>query len=236
MYVLTIDVGIKNLGIIIMSGNKSVFNIHFWDNINTIEHIPNKCRFILKNGNVCNKKCTYKCGKDVSCKRHSKELKFPQKINTNMSKLTLQVIVKKVINCINDLIHSNKELINCVDKVLIELQPRINQKMKLISHVLFGKFVEYFNNINKNTTLVRFVSASKKLKVSYKGPSIESKLKSKYSIRKYKSVEYTRWYLKEKFNEEQRIKWLYILEEHKKKSDLADAFLMAINELEKIEK
>ena len=111
------------------------------------------------------------------------------------------------------------------------MQPSCNPKMLFISHILYGKFVELY----KNTIPIRFVRASQKLK-AYTGPKIECKLKGKYAQRKWLSVQYIRWFLENKFSQEQRDKWLPFFESKTVKPDMGDTGLMCINAITGIPK
>ena len=99
--------------------------------------------------------------------------------------------------------------------------------MKFTSHIIYGKLVELYKETN---TTVRFVRASQKLK-AYTGPSIECKLKGSYAKRKWLSIQYTNWFLENKFDLEQSNTWLPFFENHSKKDDVSDTMLMAINGL-----
>jgi len=144
-----------------------------------------------------------------------------------ISEYLLQDIVKIFLDKFQSIYDDNLEIFEKITEIHIELQPKINQKMKLISHVLFGKLVDLYKN-SSIFKKIRFVSASRKLK-AYSGPVIECKLKNKYSRRKWLSIQYTKWFLETKFCEEQRCKWLDFLINNKKSDDIADTFLMNIN-------
>lgn len=240
MTVLTIDVGLKNLAMCIMECTNSkqldTYNILLWNVYNTLDDDqPALCQATLKNGNVCNKKACLRYTQEKSvittCKTH-----FPKDQTVNVrSKIKvktvkdylLQDITKIILRKIAEIYNSNQEVFNKVDKILIELQPKVNNKMKLISHLIYGKFVELYLHTD---VPIRFVSASKKLK-AYKGPQLTCELKSSYAKRKYLSVQYTQWILKNQFSPQQREIWYRLLETHTKKDDLCDVFLMGINAL-----
>jgi hypothetical protein len=64
-YILSIDIGIKNLSMCIMSGCSGKFetyDIHMWDTFNTIgcDDDNAKCKSKQKNGKICGKKASYK--------------------------------------------------------------------------------------------------------------------------------------------------------------------------------
>ena len=113
-----------------------------------------------------------------------------------------------------------------VDEVIIELQPRINPKMKQISQTVYSYFLIRGMVDTKNIQKVIFVSAKNKLKIArslYIGPEIECKLKGAYAQRKFYSKIYTKWLLRD--NEKANT----IMEQKKVKlDDLCDCYLQAI--------
>jgi hypothetical protein len=104
--------------------------------------------------------------------------------------------------------------------------------MLFTSHVLYGKLVELYKDTD---VTIRFVRASQKLK-AYTGPEIKCALKGKYAQRKWLSIQYTKWFLENKFSKEQKEKWLPVFLAHKKADDLSDCALMAINSITGIPK
>ena len=138
----------------------------------------------------------------------------------------LQDIARIVLSKMTEIYNHYRELFDQVDKVVIELQPKVNNKMKLVSHLIYGKLVEIY--LSKPTTTIRFVRASQKLK-GYCGPTIECKLKGAYAKRKFLSVQYTLWFLDHLFSSEEANKWKDLFNSHSKKDDLGDVFLMALN-------
>lgn len=239
--ILTIDVGLRNLAMCIMSAQDksdiSTYNIHLWDTFNTLDSDDYTCNDLQKNGKVCGKKCGFKYLKDnqyvYSCKTHfPKELVSGKTIDKKftfkkkaVNDYLLQDIAKIVLKRVQLIFDTNKELFQSVSQVLIELQPKVNQKMKFTSHILYGKLVELYDNTD---TTIRFVRASQKLK-AYTGPQIECNLKGSYAKRKWLSIQYTKWFLENKFSNEQKNQWLNNLETSGKKDDMCDVMLMAIN-------
>ena len=98
--------------------------------------------------------------------------------------------------------------------------------MKFVSHILYGKLVDLYKD-NQNIS-IRFVRASQKLKI-YTGPEIECKLKGSYAQRKFLSIEYCKWFLQNKFSEEQKNLWLSHFTSGGKTNDISDALLYCIN-------
>lgn len=230
---LSIDIGIRNLSLCCMSlvETDDLYNIHLWDVYNTLDTEDYYCDSLKKNGEKCGKTCNFKYKKEngyiFTCKTH-----FPKNItikNENHYKkklidsYLLQDIATIVLQKLQSIYNENKELFTSITSIIIELQPKINQKMKFISHIVYGKLVELYYNTN---TTIRFVRASQKLK-AYNGPQLECKLKGAYTKRKWLSVQYTNWFLENKVSNKE--KWVCHFNNHKKKDDMGDTFLMGIN-------
>jgi len=237
--IVTVDVGLKNLAFCIMECENpkelSTYNIKLWNVYNTLETPVYLCKGILKSGKTCGKRCLYKYQNGELELEYTCKLHFPksQIIKSNnhykqkrVDEYLLQDITKIVLTKMNSIFEENSDLFDKVTKVLIELQPKINNKMKLISHLIYSKFVELF--INNPKTTIRFVRAAQKLK-AYKGPIIMCNLKGAYARRKYLSIQYTKWFLNNKFSKEEKEKWLDVFLSNNKQDDLGDVFLMAIN-------
>lgn len=238
--IVTIDVGLKNLAMCIMSCSDAhdfkTYNIHKWDVYNTLEEQERYCTGILKNKKVCNRKCSYMYNNVYTCKTH-----FPKDLSVEKHKLKikkvddflLQDIAKIVVNKIEDIVKDNCNLFEQVTGVYIELQPKVNAKMKFTSHIIYGKLVDLLQHQKK--TIVRFVRASQKLK-AYSGPPLDCKLKGAYAKRKWLSVQYTRWFLEHRFSDEEKLKWIPFFNVCKKSDDISDTALMAINALHGVPK
>lgn len=241
--IATIDVGIKHLAICVMNSNDptdfSCYKIEMWEVFNLLGENDHFCQSLTKKNTVCNKKCGFKYSNNndiiFCCKTHlpkdieikAKNKYKPKNVNDYLLQEIAQIVMTKLTNIFNEY----PSVFLNLKKVLIELQPRINNKMKMISHLIYGKFVEYFLNIEKDVP-VRFVRAANKLK-AYTGPPIECKLKGAYEQRKFYAVQYTKWFLETKFSKEEYDKWYPLLNNSPDKSD---TFLMAINEIHGIPK
>lgn len=238
---ISIDIGIRNLAFCAMDytdkTDLSSYSIHLWDVINTLEDPEaTVCKSVQKNGKVCGKNSGYKYIEDCNA-IHCCKLHFPKTIDIKpcnifkkklIKNYLLQDIAKVIIDKMNCIYTENIDVFEKATQIIIELQPSMNQKMKFVSHILYGKLVELYRD---NKTIIRFVRASQKLK-AYTGPYIDCKLKGAYAQRKWLSIQYTTWILENKFSDEQRKKWIIFLENMKKKQDDAcDCFLMAINGL-----
>lgn len=245
---LSIDIGIRNLSLCIMkveedTSNLENYKILLWNTYDILEDNCKLCQTVQKNGKICNKKCTMKYNKEYgdedhkesrlvfSCKTHFPKDIPKKSLNRYKRKLIkdylLQDIARSVLLKIQQIYEDNEDIFNTIDSIVIELQPTLNQRMKFISHILYAKLVLLFLDTPKIT--IRFAGASKKLK-AYTGPYIECKLKGGYAKRKWLSIQYTKWFLDNKFAQEQKELWMYVLED-KKIDDNADTFLMCINTL-----
>lgn len=237
--ILSIDIGLRNLAFCCMSAedesDMTSYSIHLWDVYNTLDSDDYKCEGIQKSGKICSKKCSFKYNIENtvvhSCKTH-----FPKNLDVNLKQhlfkkkmiddYLLQDIAKIVLAKLQKIYDEHLLSLN-LTSIFIELQPKINRKAIFTSHIIYGKLVELY----KDTIIpIRFVRASQKLK-SYTGPEIQCKLKGAYAQRKWLSIQYTRWFLENKFSKNQREKWLSYLDSQLIKPDLTDTFLMAINAL-----
>lgn len=242
---LTIDIGLRNLSMCIMNAvdktNLQTYTIHLWDVFNTLDSDDYRCQGIQRSGKICNKKCSlkYNLNNEInhSCKTHfPKELLPIKKTNEFKVKAVddylLQDIARIVLTKVQDIYDMHKPIFEQLTSIIIELQPKINQKMKFTSHIIYGKLVELYK---ESPTIIRFVRASQKLH-AYTGPAIECKLKGAYAKRKWLSVQYTHWFLENKFSKEQKEKWLPYLQSKVVKADMSDCLLMGINALHGIPK
>ena len=238
--ILSIDVGLRNLSMCVMSGDPkdwNTFKIHLWDNFNTLDGDDYFCESTLKNGKVCGKKCTCKYKKDsqthytYTCKTH-----LPKEIDRSKRDVTykkkrvedylLQDLADIVLQRLQEIYDTHKEIFTQLKGIVIELQPKINQKMKFTSHLIYGKLVELYRGTK---CTIRFVRASQKLK-AYTGEPLEAKCprKGDYAKRKWLSIQYCTWFLENKFCQAERDKWLPILKDHKKQDDASDTFLFSV--------
>ena len=244
--ILSIDIGVRNLSMCIMScTNKTdlcTYKIHLWEDYNTLEADTHICTGIQKSGKQCGKKCSYQYKTNntiiYSCKTHfpkdtpiKKEHIFKPKL---IKDYLLQDLVTIILKKMQEIYTINKDLFDRLSSIIIELQPTLNPRMKLVSHVLYGKLVEMYMD-KPNQPTIRFIRASNKLK-SYTGPEIKCALKGKYAQRKWLSVQYTRYFLENKFNTFQKEIWLNNFITCGKADDRSDTFLMAINGLHGIPK
>ena len=221
MYYIGWDIGIKNLAYCIIDENKLIkeFNI-----INLIDDpIVICCSCSNKNGKPCKSKASHYGGDIFYCNKHFlqtepkqkkqiKKIKPPKKCN----KYSLEEIGKRLFNELDN----NPLFLEC-QNIIIENQPvLLNPTMKSIQIMLYS----YFLIKNKNINSINLVNASNKLKV-YKGKleeDIDLKLKAikdKYRRNKMTAIEHCRIMIIQPEK-------LDYFNSHKKKDDLADAFLM----------
>ena len=83
--------------------------------------------------------------------------------------------------------------------------------------------------VNINHKVVLF-NPSTKLKI-YDGPEVKCDKKNKYAVRKYLSVEYTKYFLGK---DEQNSSWIDFFNKSKKQDDLADSYLQALTYYSKL--
>lgn len=231
--IISFDVGIKNMAYCILEKTTDKITIIDWDIIDMFSDQQFKiCSGYLKN-KCCNQKAKfyntdrYICHKKT-CEKYMKNLypdvKFKKLKQITVKDTPLITIAEKLLNKLLD----KPELLN-VDEVVIENQPcLLNPTMKSIQMILYTYFLQN-GYISSNSTInnIHLFSARKKLKY-YNGPEIDvSHIKNKYSQRKFLSIEYTKYLIKD------QPKWLAFFIEHKKKDDLADAYIQGCTYLYK---
>lgn len=148
----------------------------------------------------------------------SKACEIKQKKKKKVASVTTQnlcIALVKQLDSVNDILLG-------ADEVLIELQPSVNPKMKMVSNMIYCHYIRFgVLNPASPITAVKFVSARKKLTV-YDGPKVECNLKGEYAKRKKLGIEYCRYMVK---NDTENSA---VFEDHKKKDDLADCFLQGV--------
>jgi hypothetical protein len=231
MACLTIDVGLLNLAICCASKPEKKYKIHFWELLNVLDSQEFFCKSMQKNGKECTKKALYKSDTEFFCKRHFQDK--PNRKNTIVKKKVkdylLQDIATKLIDNLNTLYKTHQyDFENNIQHILIELQPKVNNKMKFASHVIYAKLIDLINSNNLNIN-VRFIAAKNKLKF-YQGPSLP-KVANTYTNRKKASIEMVNWYIDNSILDKD--KWKTCLKNITKKDDVCDTLLYAINYLTK---
>jgi hypothetical protein len=233
MKVLSIDVGVKNLSVCCMSKepDNELLKINLWENYNLLEAEPVTCTALTKKKTICGKICKFKCNEIMSCKTHlPKDEPFKEIKSKLVDSYTLQQISLIVTKKITEIVKENEELFESLDLIQIEKQPKVNQKMQFVSHLVFGKLTEL---LEEKITKIRFVNASKKAVLFKTEESVITgvmKGAKGYSNRKKASIEYVTNFLQNgKVHESEY--WLNRLESNTKKSDLADSASYCIVEL-----
>ena len=217
------DIGIKNLAYCIVDNSNKIKELEI---INLIdEPIIHKCICYNKNGNLCKSKAIYINRKDDSfkyCNKHYnaltvKEQKMIKKIKPpkKCSKYTLEELGTNLFSALD----ANPLFLKC-ENIIIENQPVLkNPTMKSIQIMLYS----YFLIKKKNINTIKLVNASNKTKV-YKGPKDDeltkiTEIKDKYKITKMTAIKHCQMMIDQP-------NVLDYFNSHKKKDDLADAYLM----------
>jgi hypothetical protein len=128
--------------------------------------------------------------------------------------------------------HLNKEFYSYdIDIVLLENQPVLkNPVMKSVQMILFSYFQYQKIMLNREIKLIKFINAGNKLKVGRNFNEINynteiNAIKSKYTRNKKFAILYTDKILIDRLKDSKNNEYF---NNHKKKDDLADAFLQAI--------
>lgn len=235
---LSFDIGIKNLSYCILSydteiQNEIKYKIEDWGIINILEDELEemKCEgYIKKTGLQCKKNCnnyilTEDNKKACYCGIHIKEfkknnIKIYQKKKINLMKIEIQLLFKYLIKSLENY----KEKFNDINDIFLENQPAlINPRMKTVQMGVYTYFYvrELIDKTNPTVEKINLISASNKLKV-YNGPKIISNAKNKYNKNKELAIEHCKYFIKHDS------KNLEFFLNHKKKDDLADAFLQGL--------
>lgn len=234
--IISFDVGIKNLAYCSLESNESGVIIHDWGIINIIEDINPLCSHTIRK-----KKCTreahymikplndktsnqpiYFCNKKT-CIKHMEHTYNKKQIKKSKRKTCKNIKLQELgILLLSKLQAQQSTLINA-DIVIIENQPVLkNPKMKSIQMMVYTFFLEHgLMNSNSHISDIILFSARNKLK-TYDGPEIKCTLKNKYNKRKYLSIEYTKYFIKD------NIKWSTFFISNSKKDDLADSYMQGL--------
>ena len=220
MKILSFDVGIINLAYCLLEIDENKkWTILKWGIIDISPKKKITCGAIYK-GSVCGNKACFKYKDKFSCS-NKRCVKYYTAINPTIKQKKLP----KQNHSLDDLSMSLLEKLaeiewGKIDKIVIENQPVLkNPTMKSIQMVLYSYF-----QINRKTlefNEIRCFCAKNKLGL-YDGPEIKNKYKSEYANRKYKSVEQTKYFIKE-FKD-----WYSFFINENKKDDLADCFLQGL--------
>ena len=230
MRIVSIDVGIRNLAICMV--NTETRTIDFWEVINLLkddDDAPRTGTDQNKNG----KACTFKARWGLSsgalvCKKHAQhsEHECPKELPAQKKAKVKTLDIQKLCTLVCEKLLEHPCLFEA-EYVLIELQPKINAKMKNLSNMLYTCFVlkGIVEKEQPITKKVLFISAKHKLK-PYSGPFIDTThLKGKYARTKYTGRKQCEYYLNTIASLQCQTEFF---QKHKKQDDLADSFLQAL--------
>jgi hypothetical protein len=216
MSCLGIDIGIKTLAMCVMSCDSVVC---MWDTFNLIDHTENYC---IK----CQRKAKYTACGIFYCGIHCRKIKEKKVLkDKKISSYTTHDLTIKIVKSFKEILNTHKEILLTVNKVVLELQPKINQKMKYTSHVLFTLLTEFYVDTK---CYIKFERASVKLKKI----KDKSTLPNTYKNRKNRSIEYVKKCLENSVNQE----YINVISHKKKIDDLCDSFLLSYNNIQLKEK
>ncbi len=224
--VLAIDVGIRNLAVCCMRRHDdgAAASILFWELVNTLgDAEPAACQASLKSGSPCRCKAKFVArggGGGKFCTKHAKgqscaAIKAPPKVKG----LTMQVIAEKCLAALESLSERHAETFSALDHCVIELQPRVNNKMKFTSHVIFAKLADTFLQSGRRVC-IRFVGAKRKLLAHARQE------KNTYAKRKKLAVAMAREWVAT-----HAPGWVDFFDACRKKDDVSDCLLMAVDEV-----
>ncbi len=244
-YVLSIDVGVRNLALSLLSvdagtskdGRGSTTQIHFWKwyDVTSLDsdspsQVKNKAKktqttemgwctsLLRKAGNPqCGKPGPLNSRGRAYCGIHDPSKKH--KPEDTQAWCYAMILALPSIGA---------EVDQCLPtsaqgdmQVVIEQQSMDNKKIMMQSHLIYGFFVSRY----ENRVPVRFVPAYNKLLV-YDGPVIECTLKTKYAARKFTGRKHTEYFLSQV---PALAQWKVFWEQCKgKQDDVADAFLQGL--------
>ena len=214
--ILSIDVGIKNLGVCLMriDNKKNIEEIIIWKTLSLIENKSEICSGVLKNGKLCKSQGKYKYEDNYYCMKH----KCDGSILNKKEKASAIDIISLGRNIKYELDELLKNISINIDYVIIENQiSTLASRMKTIQ----GMIIQYF--IIKDIKNIDVVSSQNKLKLLKEYDNVENIKKTSYTERKKLGINLTNRILdsNEKLSKN---KELFT----GKKDDLADALLQAI--------
>jgi Tfp pilus assembly major pilin PilA len=157
MRVVSFDIGIRNLAVCVMETFECVDvvpRIVYWSVINLLEESDQrmenkKCNGITLKGKGCKRVAVFKNKSEkLFCKMHSSkdpealsctlsEVKFKKK--RKIKTLKTQDMCKLLYEKLNDVIKNDYDFLTA-KRILIELQPGKNPRMKSLSNMLYSYF------------------------------------------------------------------------------------------------
>ena len=190
-----------------------------------------KCCHVLKNGQNCDKKISFEDNEKFKgyCRTHAKKYEGLKEIVKKDAKGTMDDLTIRLINELDN----RPELLEA-DVITIENQPAFkNPKMKSIQMIIYTYFnirgrIDVLKDNLKYIDRILFLSASNKLKVNFEGKSdIENNLKVKDKYKRNKEL--AKLFCLEFLDKEN---WKNFFNNHKKRDDLADTYLMNIYQIQ----
>ena len=252
MKIISWDIGINNLAYCIL--HKETCKILGWRVIDILQSIRENylCQGFKKNGTICNNNASYYLNNQYFCKTHKipdvleiKSRKFCSCYAKNGNKCkkkslfysNYKYFCKSHKNqaegtitdyvTVDNISFYNKsrlmiteldkisELLD-IDEILIENQPvKKNPIMKSVQIILYSYY------LLKTDKVISLIGANRKMTI-YDGPQIECNKKTKYAKNKFLAIEYCKYFLENDKNN------LDLFLSHKKKDDLADAYLQGL--------
>jgi hypothetical protein len=202
MKIISFDIGINNL-------SYCIFDIISEDSNNTLEtNVPSETTITLETTTL-----------ETNTPKQPYTIADWNVLNINIDgvkKPTIHYLTRNIIKLFDEL----PLFLEC-NKVVIENQPCMkNPVMKSIQMIVYSYFAIRGVTDNKTTSEIVLMSASNKMKV-YEGPPIELVVKSKYTRNKKLAILHTQYILKD-------VEKLEFFNTHKKKDDLADAYLQGL--------
>ncbi len=189
-----------------------------------------KCKYEMKNKNICNKSAKYRIGNIHYCKSHHESVskKYMEKYSiteyrkNKISKMSIKDIQLNLIR-----IFDNNPQFLQVTEVIIENQPALkNPTMKSIASVISNYFlirgIVDKEKTNSKIKHVQFICPCNKLKINNDNTVavLSRSGKEKYKRTKQLGIQYCKQLINKK--------WLTYLETFKKKDDLCDAYLQGV--------
>tara|TARA_B100000482_G_C12569623_1_gene283459 strand:- start:253 stop:945 length:693 start_codon:yes stop_codon:yes gene_type:complete len=220
--IISIDVGIKNLGLCIFCiNNDDTIDIVKWQTISLMGGVIRKCDGYTSSKSKCENVAKYKFENECFCGVHKKKGAIEIK-KKNAEKVNMVTLGKNMKDVFDELLFD----ISGVEIVLIENQiSPIANRMKTIQ----GMIMQYFimNGLEK----IEMISSQNKLKIfdNYVKEMKESKGNS-YNVRKKMGIMLTQYIIT--INEGwSRYNEMFI---GSKKDDLADSFLQGLYYIKRV--
>ena len=218
---ISIDVGIKNLGLCIFCIKDDKITIEKWQTVSLVDDVTKKCEGYTSSKKKCLNNASYILGEKCFCGIH--KMKNSVMIKKNKAdKENIVTLGKNIKKVFDDLMYD----VSGIDIVLIENQiSPIANRMKTLQ----GMIMQYF--IMNGLENIEMISSQNKLKIYNE---YVKKVKEtdgyNYNVRKKLGIKLTDHILR--INKEWSI--YHKLFVGKKKDDLADSFLQGLYYVKKV--